>query len=344
MRNLNIISIRNFVAKLIPGLIRFPKAMIYKGVRTFSSVTRVQTEYFSSHPADVSRNENKTARFHKVVTGKLLIFIIVLLSAGCDETLEPMEPNEIYFYSVNGFLDVSADTQWVRVMPVRETINPLTEVQEIPEVTLEHLESGEMVMMQDSLFVLGDNRVLLNFWTTMEIHPEQSYKLTIEGPDDRVSSARTTLPGDYPMPFFSQPEFNADILIVREVQRLADIQVIYRIEMHDSGIIFDIRYPHLQNSIQPQETLYRIPIEATELQLSLQESYCNFTVLERNVFVASGGPGWPEFVSMDRHTIALPDFISNVENGVGFFGGIISKTFPYIDVEGDDGLFVHNCP
>jgi hypothetical protein len=278
------------------------------------------------------------------IFGTSVIVVMILLTiAGCDEALDPLQPNENYFFSVNGILDASEDIQWVRVMPVRETIMPFTEISEIPEVTLEHLESGETVVMQDSLFQLGDDRVLLNYWTTMPILPEQSYQLTVSGTDGRISTAQTTIPADYPMPFFSQPEFNADILIVREVERLADVQVIYRIEMFNTGVTFDIRYPQLGNSIQTQETLYRIPIEASELQLSLIESYCDFTVLERNVFVASGGPGWPEFVAMDRHTIALPDYISNIENGVGYFGGIISKTFPYIDVEGEDGLFDFSC-
>jgi hypothetical protein len=271
------------------------------------------------------------------------VTVIMFVFAGCEEALEPMQPNERYFYSVNGFLDASADTQWIRVMPVRESITPSTAIQEIPVVILEHLESGEVTTMKDSTFILGDNRVLLNYWTTMEILPEQTYRIMIEGPDERISSAETTIPEDYPLPFFSQPEFNADILIVREVEKLADVQVIYQIEMYN-GVTFEIRYALLENSVRAQETLYRIPIEASELEIRLMTSYCDFTVLERNVFVASGGPGWPEFVSMDRHTIALPDYISNVENGVGFLGGIISKTFPYIDVEGEDGLFNFSCP
>ncbi len=74
------------------------------------------------------------------------------------------------------------------------------------------------------------------------------------------------------------------------------------------------------------------------------EMYCDITVIERNAFIASGGPGWLDFLSLGRHVIALPDGVTNVENGVGFFGGIISKTFPYVNVEGDRGLFSVPCP
>lgn len=271
-----------------------------------------------------------------------LIMVFALLVTGCDESLDPLLENDRYFFSVNGYLDVSADTQWVRVMPVRESINPPTDLP-VPSVTLEHVESGETVAMNDSLFHYADGRVVLNYWTTMDILPENTYQLTVEGADGKTSYAETTLPEDYPLPFFTQPEFGADILIVTGVEQLADIQVVYHIQFDVSEVISRISYPHLQMSIQAQSSVYRIPIEAGDLRAQLTEAYCNFSVIERNVFVASGGPGWPDFVTLDRHTIAIPDYLSNIENGLGFFGGIISKTFPYIDVEGDEGLFEVSC-
>lgn len=272
----------------------------------------------------------------------ILITIVFITITGCEESLDPLLENDRYFYSVNGYLDASADTQWVRIMPVRESIYPASNIP-VPTVTLEDMESGESVIMQDSLFRFDDDRNVLNFWTAMEVHPGRSYQLTVEGPEGRISYAETTLPEDFPIPFFSQPEFSADILIIDGVERLADVQVVYRIQFHNSDVSFNVRYPHLQEGLQVQSSRYRIPIEAGALRLQLTEAYCNFSVIERVVFVASGGPGWPEFVSFDRHTIALPDYLSNIENGVGFFGGIISKTFPYIDVEGDDGLFNVSC-
>lgn len=273
----------------------------------------------------------------------IITVLAILITTGCDESLDSLQENDRYFYSVNGYLDATADTQWVRVMPVRESITPAAEI-EVPTVTLEHAGSGETVLMKDTLIHFEDERKILNFWTTMEILPEETYHLTVEGHDGRISSAQTTLPGDYPTPFFSQPEFGEDILIINSVEQLADLQVIYRIEFYHTEVVFNVRYPQLQNGFKVEQSRYRAPIDPDLLRLQLMEAYCNFTVLERNVFVASGGPGWPDFVSLDRHTIALPDYLSNIENGVGFFGGIISKTFPYIDIEGDDGLFEYDCP
>ncbi|MEX0647884.1 MAG: hypothetical protein WEA56_10410 [Balneolaceae bacterium] len=274
------------------------------------------------------------------MTKKPAIIIIALFSwfliTGC-EPFEPLQENERHFFSVNGVLDASADTQWVRVMPVRESLN-MEPGLPVPAVTLQHPESGDSVTMNDSLVDYRDGRYAYLFWTTMEVHPEQTYHLTVEG-DGQTSRAEATLPEDFPVPEFRNPEFNGDILLVEQVKHLADVQVIYRLRFDGSGEIFEWVFPHLQNSAFIPPDTYRASINAGTMRTKIIESYCGFTVTERTVFVAAGGPDWPDFISLDKYTVTLPDGdYSNIENGVGFFGGIISKTFPYVDASGNDGL------
>lgn len=280
------------------------------------------------------------------ISRHLRTFAFCLLTfafSACEESFQPVQENERYFFSINGVLDASVDTQWVRVMPVRESLNLAPELP-VPEVILQHVESGESVMMRDSVFQYSGGRYAYNFWTTMPIEPEQTYHLTVKGADGRVSSTEATLPKDFPLPQFSTHEFGQDILLVPGVEKLADVQVIYRIKINRSGIVFETAFPFLQNSTYIPPSQYRVAIDPDAPQAIIRETYCGITVIERNVFVASGGPDWPDFVSLDRHSIALPDGVSNVENGVGFLGGIISKTFPYINAEGESGLFEVLCP
>lgn len=50
----------------------------------------------------------------------------------------------------------------------------------------------------------------------------------------------------------------------------------------------------------------------------------------RNIIVASGGPEWREEISsIGDIEYALPEGLSNVENGLGYMLGIVSKTIPY---------------
>ena len=269
--------------------------------------------------------------------------LLTLAFSACGESFQPVQENNRYFFSINGVLDASADTQWVRVMPVRESLNLEPNLQ-VPEVTLRHEQSGQSVTMRDSVVQYSGGRYAYNFWTTMPIEPEQTYHLTVKGADGRDSSTETTLPKDFPLPAFSTHEFEQDILLVPGVEKLADVQVIYRIRIEGSGTLFETAFPYLQKSIFNPPSQYRVAIDPAAPQASIRETYCGITVIERNLFVASGGPDWPEFVSLDRHTIALPDGVSNVENGVGFLGGIISKTFPYINALGEVGLFAVSCP
>lgn len=271
------------------------------------------------------------------------IVTLTIITAACDQPFDPVQENERHFFSVNGYLDASADTQWIRVMPVRESLDQDSGLS-IPIVTLQHLESGEQVVMRDSVFHFPGDRYAYNFWTTLPVLPEQSYRLVVEGPDGRASHAEATLPEDFPQPRFREPEFGADILLIEEVERLADIQVVYRIRDNRTGEEFEAPFPYLQYSVFIPQSTYRVSINPEFGRTQIMAMYCGITVVERNVFVASGGPGWPDFVSLDRHTITLPDGISNVENGVGFFGGVVSKTFPYISAEGEHGLFQVSCP
>ncbi len=291
-------------------------------------------------------NHSITSRSKRVINFSYLKYILPLLMillGGCEEQFVPVQENERHFFSVNGYLDASADTQWVRVMPVRETL-----IQEsglpVPKVTLQHVGSSESAVMQDSLFHFTDGRYAYNFWTTMPVQPEETYHLTIEGQDERISSAETTLPKDFPAPQFREPEFGADILLVEEVERLADIQVFFRIRFTETGNEFHASFPYLTYSVHISPETYRIPINPEFAKQHIMDMHCDIRVLKREIFIAAGGPDWLDFLSLDKHTIALPDGVSNIENGVGYFGGIISKTFPYINTEGDSGLFSVQCP
>lgn len=80
------------------------------------------------------------------------------LAAGCEHAFEPFQENEDADFSMFGYLDLNADTQWVRVMPVRQDLflspDPIDAA-----VTLEHLESGQIVTLNDSLFEFVDHRL-----------------------------------------------------------------------------------------------------------------------------------------------------------------------------------------
>jgi hypothetical protein len=66
--------------------------------------------------------------------------------------------------------------------------------------------------------------------------------------------------------------------------------------------------------------------------------------LQHQLFVASGGPEWNEELNdLKDIEYALPEVISNVENGTGYIFGIVSKSVPFKSCFDDQGEFVA-CP
>ncbi len=90
--------------------------------------------------------------------------------SSCDPVFEPMQENDRYFFSIYGYLDASSDTNWIRVMPIREEF--LMEPETIDAtVTIKDLSSETTTVMNDSLFYYGDNAYAWNFWTAMPLEP-----------------------------------------------------------------------------------------------------------------------------------------------------------------------------
>jgi hypothetical protein len=257
-------------------------------------------------------------------------FIISIYVTGCNETFQPLTESDKFEFSMQGYLDASADTQWVRVAPVRDLIDmpPL-----IPSmrVTLTELETGQSTVMNDSLIQLPNGINFVNVWTTMEVKPEHSYRLVAERPDGTTSSVEVSIPADFPIPeLFIPPGECWGWLTIRDVHRLADLQLVNHFTIKGLGNrVF--RFPRRDGVRQEGPKTYSKRIGGArggDPEILLPEG----EVLEswRTIFVASGGPEWDDQLPyLDDMTYALPDGFSNVKNGVGYVVGILSKTIPF---------------
>ncbi|MEX0770911.1 MAG: hypothetical protein WD035_09270 [Balneolaceae bacterium] len=270
-----------------------------------------------------------------------VIFIPCLFIAGCDEIFDPLQENDSYYFSINGYLDATADTQWVRVMPVREEL--LTEPGPIDAtVTLEHPESGKSVVMNDSLFSFSQGVYAWNFWTTMDLDPEQTYRITAKRSDGKSSYAEVDLPEDFPTPLLriqrnrSGVPLTATIFIDRSVENLADVQTLYRTP--EDPAFFTI--PHLEESFRNGSGGIQVLMDLDEDYLQLnayytlpagvgRPNYIDTAALEQQIFIVSAGSGYPNFPNLDEKIVALPEGVSNIENGVGYLAGFVTKTIPY---------------
>lgn len=129
------------------------------------------------------------------------VLLAATLAPACDVLFEPYAENTVGPFSVFGYLDLNADTQWVRVSPIRQ--NLLTDPAAIDAVVmLEHLGSGRVVTLRDSVFAFLDRRLDgagygHNFWTTEPLEPEATYRLAVVRSDGAATTATVEIPGGF---------------------------------------------------------------------------------------------------------------------------------------------------
>lgn len=124
----------------------------------------------------------------------ILTLVSVVLLLGCENTVEPFA-REAGPYSVYGALALHQDRHFIRVKPFQ---TPLTDLPQGPlpaTVTLTNQSSGRTVALRDSVMTLGDLPTH-NFHTRIDLKPETTYRLRVEGPDGAATEAVTLTPGD----------------------------------------------------------------------------------------------------------------------------------------------------
>lgn len=223
-------------------------------------------------------HQRKSIRF----AASLLLFLpfCILIFYSCDQTFEPLQENDKYYFSIYGYLDAAADTQWVRVGPTRQDINEPPDPTGI-KVTLEHIQSGKTIVMNDSLFA---SKGFLNYWTTMNIKNEQTYRITAER-DGKASWVTVTIPQEIPDPYVVQNDFprGYNVYVDDGVRHIADVQSVWYVTLNPhlkpneeyihlaSGTRLNIRVPTvnlillLQIIWQKRTTLIKVPAALTFL-------------------------------------------------------------------------------
>ena len=307
--------------------------------------------------SEAGRAADRRYRLLRFVLAAVVLCMAFL--TGCDESFQPFEENDIYYFSIFGYLDASADTQWVRVTPAREQLELPSTLPDV-RVTLEDLQSGELAVMNDTTVELSGGSRALNFWSTMAIEHARSYRLIAERPDGATSRVTVTLPEELPTPRVrkettpGQPT-TYSVYVDDTVEHLVDVQTVWYVRIQSPGFeeqkVFSFSHREKAELIQAYGGVYSVFIRpAEELEQIEEESAALLTgdseieVLHRQVYVASGGPDWNEEIpSMEDLVYALPGQFSNVENGLGYLVGIDSKIVPLKSCFDDQAVLVP-CP
>lgn len=265
---------------------------------------------------------------------KYLLIIVVLFITSCEEEFEPLKERETHPFSIYGYLDSPAELNWVRVSEVTDKLYIDENATIDAVVTLEHLESGQSEVMQDTLVEYETDVYAFNFSATMLLEPEQSYLLTAERSDGQQSRVTVTMPSAFPDPDLNISEGTLN-LEIEDVEHLAAVDIFYEVRNENTDEILKFRYHYLHHASEEFDSPENYKVEG----VMTQWTHCNdinfffssfeyqYTILSSWIYVASAGPDYLYFPSIEEWKIELPDF-GNVENGAGYVVGVVSKEIP----------------
>ena len=260
----------------------------------------------------------------------VLVLLAAALFAACDESFTPLAPTAARF-SINGYLDVSADTQWIRVMPIRETV-PAAPSELDATVVLEHLGSGETIVLRDSLFRfqvgpdVGSEGVFLhNFWTTEPIEPGATYRFTVTSAEMGPAEATVSVPDVYGVEVWinQDPRGRTDQLRLIGLDHLGLFFATAWFTDQCGSMVDRIGG---NQTLQPVERTFVVPVS----RWSVARPRCGLPeVHRREFFIVGSASEWPAEDDLDPNRLGGPGVVSTVSNAVGFLGGVLTRTVPY---------------
>jgi hypothetical protein len=261
---------------------------------------------------------------------------VFVATAGCEHPFEPFQENPDAIFSMFGYLDLNADTQWVRVMPIRQDLfldpDPIDAV-----VTLEHLGSGRTVTLNDSLFTFADQQLdavayAYNFWTTEPLQPGASYRLTATRADGASTTALIVMPADVEIATrhfgTADPAEGGFALLEVRAEQVLFVEMVYTMSTSSGLPSIAIRLDEHSTFPTGVPGTHGIGISGDTLPRDRYPDLVDMRRLE--IHLVAGRSDWPYHPGLSDLAVTLPNEIpSNIENGVGFVGGVATAKIPF---------------
>ena len=248
------------------------------------------------------------------------LLLVALALAGCDVEFDPIEPSDLAF-SFSGYLDASADTQWVRVEPFGRL--DAREPRPIDAVVTLAGPGLEVELEQEVRTFFGTGPAHL-FWTTAGLEPDREYRLTARRSDGAEGSVRVAIPdtAGLEVEVEAGPSVCPTRVTVRGAERLVDVVAEY--------VVPDDRNRRRRRTVSYLEFVE--PGADGSLEVSVYQGEDFDAVAPRGAYsaavvVAIGTPDWPDTVGLPLEDL-LRVQPPGLEGAVGFVGGVVTRRFP----------------
>ncbi len=273
----------------------------------------------------------------------LAALVLSLLLAACDGVeVFPFRETDNY-YSVYGYLDTFADSQFVRVVPLRTRLERAQSPTDAPfasidaRVTSFDLTSGDSLVWTWALVRFDDGTYGHLFGARLSpLFPGRTYRLEVRRSDGKTTRAETTVPLK-PRWHLGPPQqheggLGQTVRLEGVPNRPDDIGVTYTVGPPGSIRPPRVRIPYgrsgrLQDGAWTLDVLLSRDAEAVRDSLAQRLgpdfAFGPLVLFAVTMTTATLDAAWdPPGGVFDPALLMLPGTFSNVQNGFGFFGSI----------------------
>jgi hypothetical protein len=251
--------------------------------------------------------------------------VVIFTFSNCNNTFDPLQNDHPYAFSMYGYLDVHADTQYVRVMPILETLLPVSTQDYDFTVQLRRVSTGHTQELDYNLVQFGSNIFVRNYFSSDRLVPKEIYELISIDSAGVKSMASITLPDSLPPPEFDYNS-TSEIGVFRGTHspsdRLVYIEMYYKLAVYNMGgcEVKEVMFNHTGSELW-RDGMYNIRVSHS---LDLRRLASNHLVLHRRFRIVTAASSYPENTNLTPEELTLPHLNSNVSNGTGFIAGISS--------------------
>lgn len=253
------------------------------------------------------------------------------LAAGCNDSFEPIAPSRGAQLSVFGYLDASADTQWIRVTPLRPI--KMTSPDSLGlAVRLTELGTGRTIALRDSLFRFSreddatfssTSAYVHNFWTVEKILPGARYRFSVRLESGDTAEAVVDIPRYYPVEVSVAQIRAPDYIRIPGPRHLPFLVKTARFYDRCGWGADSVR-------LEPDSADVRLfGAEFNEGEVDERANCGYVTVTRRGFWMAASEASWPVSDASALAGLGIPEQHSNITNAVGFLGGVLSRSVPY---------------
>ena len=244
--------------------------------------------------------------------------------AACEVPFDPRAPTDDVV-ALSGYLDASADTQWVRV----ELFDAVTGTSPLPlpiTATLVGEGGAEAVLEQRVRPTVAGPAHL--FWTTADVEPGRTYRLDVATEaGTAVATVATPDTAAYAVTVDSDQQSCPAVVTVAGDVDVADVQAVFRVVRR--GQVSDIRVSHAARVVRAADGTQRVSLYFGD-DARVTPGDGEIVSAQVRVSVSSDWPVEPGDTIENVLVEPTLGAEGEIDGGVGFVGGVVSEWAPYV--------------